>query len=143
MLKTIKEQVSKVIQYSQHIPEPQVDELIDRWFEAKRDFMEAFGGPIWEYPFPVNFCVSKDSKIRRIENLVQYINDEYGYERLCNFILDNKDSFYENTVQEDYYYKDKKIPKGSKERSRNSFDCGACSSAVPMRGRTLQAFLCR
>ena len=47
VLKTIKEQVRKVVQYSHNIPDPQVDELIDRWFDAKRDFMEVFDGPIW------------------------------------------------------------------------------------------------
>ena len=87
VLKTIKEQVRRVVQYSQNIPDPQVDELIDKWFNAKRDFMEVFGGLIWEYPFPVTFHISQDSKERRLENLVQYISDEYGYEKLCRFIL--------------------------------------------------------
>lgn len=114
MLKTIKEQVYKVVQYSQNIPDPQVDELIDRWFEAKRDFMEVFGGPIWEYPFPMDFHISPDSKERRLESLVQYISDEYGYERLCRFILENKETFYDNIVSQEYTYKGKKIPKGAK-----------------------------
>ena len=114
MLKTIKEQVRRVVQYSQNIPDPQVDELIDKWFDAKRDFMEVFGGPIWEYPFPVTFHISQDSKERRLENLVQYISNEYGYEKLCLFILNNKESFYQNEVTHDYEYKGKKIPKGAK-----------------------------
>ena len=114
VLKTIKEQVRRVVQYSQNIPDPQVDELIDKWFDAKRDFLEVFGGPIWEYPFPVTFHISQDSKERRLENLVQYISDEYGYEKLCRFILNNKESFYQNTVTHSYEYKGKKIPKGAK-----------------------------
>ena len=36
---TIKQQVSAVLGYSQDIPEPHVDELIDNWQEAKRDFI--------------------------------------------------------------------------------------------------------
>lgn len=115
VLKTIKEQVAKVITYSQDIPEPKVDELIDKWFEAKRDIMEAFGGkPIWEYPFSMTFHISQDSKGRRLETFVQYIDDEYGYHRLCDFIMNNKDTFYDNVVGKEYQYRDKKIPKGAK-----------------------------
>ena len=114
VLKTIKEQVRRVVQYSQNIPDPQVDELIDKWFDAKRDFMEVFDGPIWEYPFPVTFHISQDSKERRLESLVQYISNEYGYEKLCCFILNNKESFYQNEVTHSYEYKGKKIPKGAK-----------------------------
>ena len=76
--------------------------------------MEVFGGPIWEYPFPMDFHISPDSKERRLESLVQYISDEYGYERLCRFILENKETFYDNIVSQEYTYKDKKIPKGAK-----------------------------
>ena len=76
--------------------------------------MEVFGGPVWEYPFPVTFHISQDSKERRLENLIQYISNEYGYEKLCNFILNNKESFYQNEVTHSYEYKDKKIPKGAK-----------------------------
>lgn len=114
MLKTIKEQVYKVVQYSHNIPDPKIDELIDRWLEAKRDFIEVFGGPIWEYPFPMTFHISPDSKDRRIETFVQYINDEYGYHHLCDFILENKDSFYNNEVSKEFVYRNKKIPKGAK-----------------------------
>ena len=74
MLKTIKEQVRKVITYSQEIPEPQVDDLIDQWLEAKRDFIEAFGGKlIYELALPVTFELTQDARAERINNLIDYI----------------------------------------------------------------------
>jgi hypothetical protein len=42
----IKELVCKVVGYSQDIPQPQVDELLDNWLEAKRDFIEVFRGEL-------------------------------------------------------------------------------------------------
>ena len=42
MLKEIKRQFMEVIQYSQNIPEPQIDDLFDRWLAGKRDFIEVF-----------------------------------------------------------------------------------------------------
>ena len=42
--KEIQEQFNKVIKYSQNLDEVNSDDLFDRWFEAKRDFIELFGG---------------------------------------------------------------------------------------------------
>ena len=91
MLKTIKQQVYDVIQYSQNIPDPQVDDLIDKWLEAKRDFIEVFGGTIWEDPYPVTFSITKEIKDARTEEFIRYILDEYGYTSLAEFVKRNKD----------------------------------------------------
>lgn len=114
MLKTIKQQVYDVIQYSQNIPDPQVDDLIDKWLEAKRDFIEVFGGPIWEDPYPVTFSITKEIKDARTEEFIRYILDEYGYTSLAEFVKRNKDSFYNNEVSEQYERRGKIIPVGAK-----------------------------
>ena len=90
MLKTIKEQVRKVITYSQEIPEPQVDDLIDQWLEAKRDFIEAFGGKlIYELALPVTFELTQDARAERINNLIDYVEDKYDNPALRSFINRN------------------------------------------------------
>ena len=44
MINDIKEQVKAVIKYSQDIEEPKVDGLIEEWAEAKKEFIDVFGG---------------------------------------------------------------------------------------------------
>ena len=46
-LDIIKEQVKKVITYSQNIEEPKVDWLINSWFKAKANFITMFSGLIY------------------------------------------------------------------------------------------------
>ena len=41
MYSTIKEQFSQVIQYSQNIPEPELDDLFDDWAKAKAKFIKS------------------------------------------------------------------------------------------------------
>ena len=40
----IKEQFIKIVKHSQRIDEPKVDKLFDKWLDAKRDIIEAWGG---------------------------------------------------------------------------------------------------
>ena len=48
---TLKDNFNKVIQYSQNISEPQTDELLKKWYQAKKDFIFAFGDKlIYEFP---------------------------------------------------------------------------------------------
>ena len=52
----LKENIKKVIQYSQGIEEPKIDKLFDFWFENKRDIIEAMGGKtIYEIEEPFTF----------------------------------------------------------------------------------------
>ena len=115
MLKTIKGQVRRVIQYSQDIPDPQVDELIDNWLRAKCHFMDLFGGKIiWEYPLPYTFTLDEVEKECRIEEFINYINDKYDNEELEWFIKTNKSTFYDNKVTMNVLHNGKSIPKGMK-----------------------------
>lgn len=115
MLKTIKEQVRRVIQYSQDIPDPQVDELMEKWLRAKSSFIDAFGGKlIWEYPFPYTFTLDETEKDCKIDELINYIEDKYDNPDLKSFIDFNKPTFYDNRVYSNVVHNGKKIPEGMK-----------------------------
>ena len=62
-LDIIKEQVKKVITYSQNIEEPKVDWLINSWFKAKADFITMFGGLIYEGP-QLTFKLSESDRLK-------------------------------------------------------------------------------
>lgn len=115
MLKQIKKQVAEVVAHSQCFDEPVVDELIDKWLEAKRDFIEVFGGKlIYEVPMPVTFKMSDLAKENRINELENYIINEYDYHRLAEFIENNREGFFDNQVVVGSNYNGKKIPSGAK-----------------------------
>lgn len=111
----IKSQVYRVIQYSQNIPDPKVDELLDEWLEAKRDFIEIMGGKlIYEYPEPVSFELGDKAKYLRIDDFICMLEDKWFNSDLASFVEANKDGFFINQVIEDYFYQDLVIPKGMK-----------------------------
>ena len=111
----IKKQVAEVVSHSQCFDNPEVDKLIDTWLEAKRDFIEVFGGKtIWESPQPVTFKMSKEIREGRIDAFESYLVDQYGYDRLADFVEDNREGFFENQVIKNSQYENKKIPAGAK-----------------------------
>mgnify|MGYP002519686701 CR=1 FL=1 len=98
-MEQVKEQFKKVIEYSQRIPDPQVDELFERWYEAKRDYIEAFGGKlIWECPTKVTFELSQAVKQERLNQFITMINDGFQNEPLGYFLEDNREGFFKNTI---------------------------------------------
>lgn len=111
----IKQQFQKVIKFSQEIPEPNVDLLFDKWLSAKRDIIEAFGGElIKEVPMPVHFHLDPKVRTANFNEFVSDVNSTYHNERLVDFLNQNQDGFYENTVKSPYEVADIKIPKGMK-----------------------------
>lgn len=111
----IKEQVKSVISYSQNINDPKVDELIDRWLEAKRDFIECFDGKfIYTYPTKVQFELDEKERQLRINDFVDSLECHWNNAELANFVYDMRDSFFNNLTNKDYLYKGKMINKGSK-----------------------------
>lgn len=104
----IKEQVAQVITYSQGIPNPQVDDLIDKWYEAKKDFIDKFG-LIYEYG-KVSFHLSDVQKKSKINNFVDRIANNYKNDALAAFVSENSEGFFKNQVTKDY----PNIPRGMK-----------------------------
>ena len=105
----IKDQVRRVISYSQDIPDPKTDELIDQWYEAKKKFIKIFGGPIYEVG-EVEFHLSEKVKESRINDFIDRLVNTYGRTELANFIGENREGFFDNRVLKDY----PNIPKGMK-----------------------------
>ena len=112
-LDIIKEQVKKVITYSQNIEEPKVDWLINSWFKAKADFITMFSGLIYEGP-QLTFKLSESDRLKEFFEFCQYIENQYNNKDLNDFINLNRDGFYDNKTQCDFRYNGKKIPKGMK-----------------------------
>ena len=98
-VKEIQEQFNQVIAYSQGIDVLNTDNLFKQWFEAKRDFIEAFGGKlIYELALPVTFELTQDARAERINNLIDYVEDKYDNPALRSFINRNRDTFFDNKV---------------------------------------------
>ena len=112
-LNIIKEQVAKVITYSQNIEEPKVNWLIDNWFKAKSNFITMFGGLIYEGP-QITFKLNETDRLKEFYEFCQYIENQYNNKDLNDFIYLNTDGFYENKTKQDFIYNGKKIPKGMK-----------------------------
>ena len=105
---TLKDNFNKVIQYSQNISEPQTDELLKKWRQAKKDFIFAFGNKlIYEFPETITFELSQQEKE---ENVRRFCEEECDNEELIDFILNNKDGFFKNLVVDGNNI----IPKGMK-----------------------------
>lgn len=120
-IKKIQEQFELVIHYSQEIPKVpgqrfvNTDSLFEEWLEAKRDFIEAFGGKlIVELPDKVTFELSQEEKIKRVKDFLTAVDCNYDNPDLARFIDIQKSGFYENKVVEDFEYNGEKIPKGMK-----------------------------
>ena len=111
MYESIKEQFAEVIAYSQSIPNPQIDDLFDKWATAKKKFIERFGGLIYEWPEPVEFELDKKTQKSQALEFSDLVCNVYNNPDLSAFIEDNLDSFYDNKVLNSKY---KEIPIGMK-----------------------------
>ena len=115
MYESIKEQFCRVVEYSQGIPTPHVDKLFEDWLDAKRDFIEAFGGKlIYEWPEKVSFELGAKEKQLRLNDFINMVSSSYGNSDLTDFIDANRDGFFSNQVLNDYDYEGTNIPKGMK-----------------------------
>jgi len=114
---TIKEDFIKVLQHSQNIKNPQVDVLFDKWLEAKRDIIEAWGGKyIIEVPNTITFELSTKEKQNRINEFINAVDDMYHNNDLVAF-LDwlTYEEVFSNHLTRDYQLRfGGKITKGTK-----------------------------
>lgn len=100
----IKNKFNKVLAYSQEgLTNPQTDELFDKWLEAKRDFIEAFGGKlIIELPEEISFDLDEESKAQKLVDFTTLLSTKYNAFDLAKFIQKNEQGFYANQVINDY-----------------------------------------
>lgn len=114
-LNEIKEQVKRVISYSQDMNNPKVDKLINIWYNNKKDIYDIFNHKlILESDSLVEVDMEQDEIDARIEKFLDDIFNR-GYPSLHRFVLLNKNHFCENIVPEDYITLNGiKIPKGMK-----------------------------
>ena len=111
-IKNIQAQFNQVIHYSQGFF-PHTNKLFDKWFEAKRDFIEAWDGNlIYEGP-KVSFELSKSDRNTRLDEFIDVIAVTYDNEALAEFIHKNRDGFFENKVVSSLW-EDEGIPVGMK-----------------------------
>lgn len=98
MFEDIKEQFRSVIQWSQRIPNPQLDTLFDDWYAAKKRFIDGFGGLIYEYPETVEFTLNEQTQRNRALQFSDFVYDSFDNEELSVFIDKNVEGFFENRV---------------------------------------------
>ena len=115
-IREIKKQFDEVIRYSQGIENPKTEELFNRFLDAKRDFIELFGGNlIYEYPYVLHLKLDKKEKQKNLNNFLDTIDCLYSNYDLIDFIETNRDGFFTNQVIEEYKLPDGKIiPVGMK-----------------------------
>lgn len=114
-LSEIKEKVSAVISNSQGIENPKVDKLISDWYKAKTEYMIMFGGPIYEWPTPVSVKLDDKMKNDLFLNFYSEMQNLNPYNRdLIAFLIDNKESFWDNKVTHVSDYGDLGVKVGMK-----------------------------
>lgn len=112
---TIKEKFTRVIQYSQNFSNVNVDALFDKWYEAKKYYIDAWGGTIWESPLPTTFTLDDAEKQRRLSEFIEIVENTYNNMPLAEFLYDNKQDFFDNHLSHDYHTRRQGIiPKGTK-----------------------------
>lgn len=115
-VKKIQEQFNQVIAYSQGIDVLNTDNLFEQWLEAKRDYIEVFGGkPIFTLPEKVSFELSHKEKMLRVNDFIESVTMTFDNEPLADFISANKETFFNNIVENSIIASSgEKIPKGMK-----------------------------
>ena len=111
MFEDIKKQFREVIIHSQNIPDPEVDDLFNRWETNKKRFIDRFGGLIYEFPIPVEFVMSPADRVNRAKDFANNLFEVFRCSELADFIDENAESFFDNKVVQEH---GKKIPKGMK-----------------------------
>lgn len=100
----LKEQVKRVIEYSQDIDNPLVDDLIEKWYIAKKDFIKLFDGNlIYSTPDKITIDLNEQQKQDKVDKFCYMLNRRFSeYSDLIDFITFNSDSFFDNILKDDY-----------------------------------------
>ena len=150
--KEIQKQFNKVITHSQSIYNPKTDDLFERWYEAKKYFIDKMGGLIWESPETVSFPLDakdRDNKIKQfIDNTVLY---RYSNFELARFITFEQEGFFDNIVPIEYRTEAGTIiPKGMKlvkafkyfEKDENHLDAIQTAASILIQENKIEGKFC-
>lgn len=110
-MQAIKEQFKRVIQYSQEIENPMIEELFNRWEQSKSVFISLFGGLIYEFPNEIEFTLDEHVQKSMAMEFANTVHETYNNPVLSEFIDENLDSFFANRVTNTL---GEKIPVGMK-----------------------------
>lgn len=98
----IKEDFIKVIKYSQHIENPQVDRLFEIWENNKKEIIKAFGNKlIYEVKDPVTFELSDEAKESRVSSFINFCWQR-DLSDLATFLENERDGFFKNRCNKDH-----------------------------------------
>lgn len=107
----IKNQFDKVVKHSQGILEVNSQPLFEKWYEAKKSFIEKWGGYIYNTGEVFKIPLSEEEKYKKLEEFIYKLRYEHGLYELSNFVEENKSTFFENTVNSNLQEREK-IKKG-------------------------------
>lgn len=116
----IKKQVKDVLAFSQDIPDPQIDELMDQWLASKTPFIEAMDGNLMRDYGEVEFTISSADKTTKFQYFIDLVHSAYKNYGLTNFLEKiTSIEFFSNKLNEShkFYSIDDKlinVPAGSK-----------------------------
>ena len=113
-MKEIKDKFIKVIQHSQCIEYPDVDDLFARWESAKSRFINKFGGQLIYEVGEVSFGLDEQIKRTKVQTFADNIGSSYDNYALAEFIEANAECFYDNTVKNAEKWEDIGVKAGMK-----------------------------
>jgi hypothetical protein len=114
-IQTVKSDFDKVIAHSQGIANPQTQELLEQWYEAKKDIIEAWGGLIVESSQPVTLHLSEATRRERLNEFIDTVEYNYDNCALAGFLEFMRKDFFENRTSEPFPLGEGAfIPKGMK-----------------------------
>lgn len=115
IIQELKSDFDTVICHSQDIPAVQSEEILEKWYEAKQDIIEAWDGKlIVETDYKVTFDLSPEEKRRRLDDFINTIWEVYDNGALANFLEFCEEDFFSNHLGKKYEYKGYVVPKGTK-----------------------------
>lgn len=104
-LSVYSEQLNKAIKSSQCFPfDLNCDALASQWYEAKKYFIEAFGGkPIVRFKDKIKIELSQKEQDERFQNFLSILDNEINIsEEFLDYLTMNKKGFFINRTIEDY-----------------------------------------
>lgn len=111
----IKQQFRSVIESSQRIYNPNLDKLFEDWEKNKKYYIDCFDGElIYQYPIKIKATLSNDNKEYQVLSFAERIGRTYENIQLEDFIVKNKEGFFNNEVIYNFSSSKGNIQKGTK-----------------------------